>query len=173
MNAGIDVVAATSPDDLAAVRDLFRAFVAWHRARHVDDRELIDGYFDAVAFERELSQLPGEYGAPAGALLLARSGGTPAGCVALRRLDATACEMKRMFVEPRFQGRGVGTALTTAVIESARAVGYRAMLLDTSIRQAEAQQLYRNFGFVEIPAYYRLPRALSEWLVFMRLDLHR
>ena len=79
--------------------------------------------------------------------------------------------MKRMFVYRRFHGKGVGLALGQRVIESARQSGYRAMRLDTSIRQAEALGLYRRLGFVDIAPYYDLPQSLREWLVFMELKL--
>ncbi|HEX6307764.1 MAG TPA: GNAT family N-acetyltransferase [Longimicrobiales bacterium] len=157
--------------ELDQVRDLMRAFLEWHRERHIEDAHLIDRYFDAAAFEAELASLPGQYAPPAGALLLASYHGHPAGCVALRRVDTTSCEMKRMFVYPRFHGCGVGRALADAVIERARDLGYRSMVLDTSIRQPEAQALYRRLGFTDIPPYYDLPDDLRDWLVFMELQL--
>ena len=79
--------------------------------------------------------------------------------------------MKRMFVHPDQQGQGVGRAPAEAVIREARAIGYGRMLLDTSIRQAEAQSLYRGMGFRDIPPYYNLPDDLRAWLVFMELPL--
>jgi hypothetical protein len=85
-------------EDLDAVRGLIRAFVAWHRERHRDDLHLIDAYFDAGAFEAELAGLPGAYEP----LLLARVEGEPAGCVALKALDADTCEMKRLY-EPYYE----------------------------------------------------------------------
>jgi ribosomal protein S18 acetylase RimI-like enzyme len=91
--------------------------------------------------------------------------------VALREIDGTRCEMKRMFVYPERQGQGVGRALAEAVIQDARASGYQCMLLDTSIRQAEAQALYRRLGFRDIAPFYDLPEALRSWLVFMELPL--
>ncbi len=145
--------------------------MTWHRARHVDDRDLIDAYFDTEAFDGELAALPGDYAPPAGALVLARDGKRPVGCVAMKAVDESSCEMKRMFVEPEVHGRGVGTALAVANIDAARTAGYRTMLLDTSIRQTEAQRLYRKLGFVETSAYYSLPPELADWLVFMRMDL--
>lgn len=148
-----------------------RAFVAWHREAHADELHLVDAYFDRGGFEEELGSLPGKYAPPDGDLLLARSDGEAAGCVALRGLDDGACEMKRMFVEPRFQGLGVGRALGEAVVREARLAGYSSMRLDTSRRQGAALALYRKLGFRDVPAYYALPPELEEWLVFMELDL--
>jgi len=162
---------ATSPPQLDAVRDLMRAFMAWHRERHTEDLHLIDAYFDAAALEEELATLPGAYSPPSGRLLLATDDDEPAGCVALRPIDAQYCEMKRMFVYSHLRGRGAGLALSQRVIEHARSSGYRAMRLDTSIRQAEAQALYSRLGFEVIPPYYELPADLRDWLVFMELTL--
>jgi putative acetyltransferase len=167
----IEVVRAQTGSQLDAVRDVMRAFVAWHRERHVEDRHLIDEYFSAGDFEHELGSLPGKYSPPSGRLLLANSRGECAGCVALRALDERVCEMKRMFVYPRFHGQGVGRALAKIVIQEARAIGYTSMLLDTSVRQVEALGLYESLGFVRVEPYYELPEALQRWLVFMRLNL--
>jgi putative acetyltransferase len=160
-----------SAEQLEQVRMLMRAFVAWHRERHVQDIHLIDAYFDVREFEEELASLPGEYAPPDGALLLAHHEDAPTGCVALRRIDAAVCEMKRMFVYPRFHGKGVGRALGEAIIREAKSRGYSVMRLDTSVRQMEAQHLYASLGFKRIDPYYELPAALRDWLVFMELAL--
>ena len=148
-----------------------RAFIAWHRERHVQDLQLIDEYFDSAAFEEELRTLPGVYLPPQGRLLLATVQRQPVGCVALRSIDSQYCEMKRMFVYPRFHGKGAGLALAQRIIEHARTAGYRAMRLDTSIRQAEAKGLYSRLGFRIIEPYYELPKNMRDWLVFMELEL--
>jgi GNAT superfamily N-acetyltransferase len=167
----ISVAPATTDEDLDETRALFRSFVAWHRDRHVEDLRLVDGYFDQAELDAELAGLPGYYAAPEGRLLLARIDGEAAGCVALRTLSDGRCEMKRMFVYPEFQGSGVGRALGIAIVDAAREAGYRAMRLDTSVRQVEAQALYRSLGFRSIGAYYPLPQELVDWLVFLELDL--
>jgi putative acetyltransferase len=163
----IRVVPASSPDQLDDVRGLMRAFVAWHRQRHVADQDLIDDYFDAAAFEEELASLPGKYAPPTGCLLLAVDDDEAIGCVALRSLDEGVCEMKRMFVRTEAQGLGAGRALAAAVIDEARTLGYRRMRLDTSVGQVEAIGLYRSMGFVTVEPYYELPERLRQWLVFM------
>jgi GNAT superfamily N-acetyltransferase len=161
----------TTPEELDQVRALMRAFIAWHRQRHLEDIHLIDQYFDAAAFEDELVSLPGKYAPPRGSLLLATHDGGPAGCVALREIDAHAGEMKRMFVYTHLHGKGVGHALAHALIGQARDMGYRCLRLDTSIRQEQAITLYRRLGFNVIEPYYELPESMRGWLVFMELAL--
>ena len=152
-------------------RSLMRAFVAWHRERHVEDIELIDRYFDEAEFEAELAGLPGKYAPPKGSLLIAYHDGKPAGCVALRDLGEGVCEMKRMFVPAAFRGLGIGRALADRIVADARTAGYRLMRLDTSRRQDEAMRLYERSGFRRIAPYYPLSDDLKDWLVFFEMEL--
>jgi putative acetyltransferase len=120
-------------------------------------------------FASELAQLPGKYSKPEGRLLLAMDQERLAGCVALRKLDALTCEMKRLYVRPEFRGRGLGRLLTRAVIEEARSAGYKRMMLDTlPSRMKEALEMYRSMGFGEIAPYYDNP---IEGALFMELIL--
>jgi ribosomal protein S18 acetylase RimI-like enzyme len=168
---GTSVAQASTGAALDDVRHLMRAFVAWHRERHVDDLALIDRYFDEAEFAAELAALPGKYAPPKGSLLVAYHDGKPAGCVALRGLGRGYCEMKRMFVPVEFRGLGVGRALAEHVIADAKAAGYSAMRLDTSKRQAEAMRLYEGYGFARIEPYYDLPSDMRDWLVFFERKL--
>jgi GNAT superfamily N-acetyltransferase len=160
-----------TPGALDDVRSLMRAFVAWHRERHVEDLALVERYFDARAFDDELAALPGKYARPKGRLLIAYHNEQPSGCVALRDLGEGICEMKRMFVPAARRGLGIGRALAADIITEARAAGYRRMRLDTSKWQREAMQLYQRAGFRRIPAYYDLPDDMKDWLVFFELTL--
>jgi hypothetical protein len=71
----ITIDRATSSATLDHIRALMHAFVAWHRIRHQADMILINRYFDQIAFERELNDLPGQYAPPHGALLIAHLDG--------------------------------------------------------------------------------------------------
>lgn len=147
------------PIDLPAITQLFRAYVA---SLPID--------LSYQNFDAELASLPGKYASPAGALLIARdASGVSLGCVAMRPLDEPGvCEMKRLYVAPAGRGCGLGKQLALAVIEAARAAGYREMRLDTLATMHEAQALYHALGFTEIGAYYDTP---IENTVFMSLKL--
>src|SRR5262249_12022880 len=143
----------------------------WHRERHTSDLHLLDAYFDEAAWERELANLPGDYASPDGCLLVCWEAGLAVGVVALKRLDATSCEVRRRFVVSMARGRGAGRALAEEVLTRARAAGCGSMYLDTSHRQTEAITLYEHLGFVEVEPYYDVPAEMLGWLRFYRLDL--
>ncbi|MFO0972255.1 MAG: GNAT family N-acetyltransferase [Phycisphaerae bacterium] len=134
-------------------------------------RELFTEYASSLGFslcfqgfDEELRTLPGKYAPPRGALLLARCDGEPVGCVALRPIDATTAELKRLYVRPDARGRGLGRALTEAAIAAARAMGYAAIRLDTLKSMVEANRLYDALGFREIAAYCDNPHDTARFL---------
>jgi epoxyqueuosine reductase len=141
--------------DLDVVRTLFREYEA-----------SLPFDLSFQEFEKEVKGLPGRYAPPSGRMLLARRGGTVAGCVALRQIGADTCEMKRLFVPSALRGQGIGRALAEAVIEEGRRMGYKRMRLDTVLEPAKG--LYRSLGYREIPPYQHVPVA---GVVFMELYL--
>jgi GNAT superfamily N-acetyltransferase len=145
--------------DMAAVAALFRAYADWLG---------IDLTFQD--FETELATLPGDYAPPAGRLLLAEVDGRPVGCVGLRPLESGIGEVKRLYLRPAFQGRGLGRRLAEAVVAEARSIGYRALRLDTLARLTAANALYASLGFRPIPPYYHNPNA---GVLYYELDLDR
>jgi ribosomal protein S18 acetylase RimI-like enzyme len=110
-------------------------------------------------FDDEIANLPREYGPPHGAMLLAREEDGYVACGALRRFSHDACEMKRLYVRPAAQRRGIGRAIAAALIDDGRRLGYRRMLLDTLPSMRDAQALYRSIGFRDTEPYRHNPIA--------------
>lgn len=98
-------------------------------------------------YEAEFAGLPGKYAAPEGRLLLAYEGGAVLGCAALRRVDESTCEMKRVYVRPAARGRNLGRLLVEAILSEARLAGYSRICLDVLPEFTAAQKLYESMGF--------------------------
>lgn len=153
---GIDIAPATSEDQIATARRLFREYEA-----------SLGIELTFQGFAQEVAGLPGAYAPPGGRLLLA-TGAEPAGCVALRPLGGGICEMKRLYVRPTARGARLGRRLAETVIREARAIGYARMRLDTLPSMKEAFALYQTLGFREIAPYYATPIVGTR---FMELSL--
>ena len=151
--SGTPLVAVTDVSDVDEARALFREYAA-----------SLPFALDFQGFDRELAEFPGDYAPPRGALLLARG----AGCVGLRPLDATTCELKRLYVRPPARGTGLGRRLAEAIIAEGRRLGYQRMRLDTVPGMAAALSLYAELGFREIPPYRTNPNPGA---VFLELEL--
>lgn len=148
---------ANTKKEIAAARALFEEYVKWLG---------VDLCFQG--FADELASLPGLYAPPRGRLLLAWAEAQTAGCVALRPLSDSVCEMKRLFVRPAFRGQGVGRMLAETAVAEARTIGYASMRLDTLPAMSAATALYESLGFTRFPAYYATPLQDT---IFMELKL--
>ena len=150
----IDLLQATLPEHIEEARSLFLEY----------GRSL--GFSLCFqSFDEELKNLPGAYGPPSGRLLLARCADHAAGCIALRKLEAGICEMKRLYVRPGDRGRGLGRMLVERLIAEARVIGYERMRLDTiESAMKDAIALYRRMGFKEIAPYSAIPIEGALWM---------
>lgn len=129
------------------------------------------GYFDDLLARvpearPEMFPLPDpgadRYRPPHGRCLVAWSDDLPVGCVALRPLDATTAEVKRLWVHASARGQGLARRLMAAVEDEARAMGLTALKLDTNSALTEAIALYRQTGWTDIAPYTGAPA--DTWL---------
>ena len=89
------------------------------------------------------------------AFVIARQSGQPVGCGAIRQFAPGVAEIKRIFVEPGTRQRGLGRRILSALEVIARDFGYKALQLETGLRQPAAIRLYEAAGYQRIPAYGR------------------
>ncbi|HEY9715303.1 MAG TPA: GNAT family N-acetyltransferase [Chroococcales cyanobacterium] len=159
---------ANQVDDLIFVHAVTFEQLAEIRQLFLEYAESLSFKLCFQSFDAELNELPGKYAGPDGCLLLAAYRNEMAGCVGLRKLSDEICEMKRLYVRPRFHGLGIGKALIGEIVAEGRRKGYKHMRLDTVPSMATAIALYGKFGFREIEAYCDNP---IEGALYLELEL--
>jgi GNAT superfamily N-acetyltransferase len=106
-----------------------------------------------------------------GRLLLATFDEQPAGCVALKQVTDQIGELKRMYVSPNFRGKRIGWHLGKDLLDEARAVGYRWIVLDSHMSMTHAHKIYEELGFKRVAAPPMFPQELIPVVVFMECEL--
>lgn len=137
---------AQTTEDYFAAASLFKEYAEWLN---------IDLSFQH--FDEELQELQKMYASPNGGIILCKNEEEYIACVGIRKLDGTTGEMKRMYVQPDYQGKGIAAELVKRSLELAKNCGYTSVRLDTLNTMTPAINLYKKFGFEETPAYYHNP----------------
>lgn len=119
-------------------------------------------------FDKELQQLSIMYAATNGGIVLCKKNNDFIGCSAIRKIDTTSCELKRMWVQLPYQKLGIGETLLKECIALAKKLNYKEILLDTLKRLQPAIKLYKKYNFIETEAYYKNPNSD---VVYMKLVL--
>lgn len=91
------------------------------------------------------------------------------GMVAYHRHSKSRCEMKRLYVKPKYRENKLGKKLVLEILGHAKKAGYKEMVLDTIIPLQVAIHLYKKVGFVECEAYYHNP--MDDVLYFKKILL--
>jgi ribosomal protein S18 acetylase RimI-like enzyme len=134
-----------------------REAVARELAAYLDH---IGEALDAAGLDRDIAHWEREYDGVSGVMLVVEGPeGAIVGTAAVRRLDEGIGEIKRMWIRPHCQGKGLGHRLIARCLDEARSRGYRAVRLDTESKMAAALHLYRRAGFTEISDYNNNRRA--------------
>jgi ribosomal protein S18 acetylase RimI-like enzyme len=148
MTAGFTIRRALPEDHVAVAREL------------ADYLSFIGDALDAEGLDHDIAHWQEEYDGRTGVLLVvADAAGEVVGTAAVRLLEPGVGELKRMWLRPSSQGRGLGRRLMDACLDEARRLGFRALRLDTQAEMEAAVHLYRAYGFSEIPRYNDNRRA--------------
>jgi ribosomal protein S18 acetylase RimI-like enzyme len=137
------------PEDHPAVTRELAAYLAF-----------IGETLDGEGLDRDIAEWPKVYDGDHGVLLLVVDPtGVVVGTAGVRRLAPGVGELKRMWIRPAYQGRGLSRPLMDACLAEARALGWRVLRLDSERKMAAAIHLYRAYGFTEIADYNGNSRA--------------
>jgi DNA-binding MarR family transcriptional regulator/GNAT superfamily N-acetyltransferase len=141
----IDVEPPDSPDALWCLGEYFN--------------ELAKRFESGFDPSKTISANADELGPPVGIFEVARLGGQPIGCGALKIKNKKTGEIKRMWVHADARGLGVGRRILDALEGKAKGLGLRRLRLETNRVLKEAQALYRSSGYVEVPRFNDEPYA--------------
>ena len=90
-----------------------------------------------------------------GIFLVALEGDMVIGTGAIRRLEDTTCELKRLWLLEAYQGQGIGLHMTQMLLDFARSQHFRLVRLKTSPNQVRAIRFYQRLGFHRVDQGYQ------------------
>ena len=90
-------------------------------------------------------------------VILAYENGVAIACGCFKQFDAQKIELKRMFVQPGFRGKGIASVMVAELENWARELGYQSVILETGVGQPEAIALYRKLGYADVPHFGEFP----------------
>jgi DNA-binding MarR family transcriptional regulator/N-acetylglutamate synthase-like GNAT family acetyltransferase len=150
------VIRTFRPGDMGLIASrqsvLYREQYGWNSAIEVNEGEV------TTAFLRDFK--PGRE-----QCWVAEVDGRMAGSIFLTDEGEGASRLRLLYVEPSFQGRGIGDALVCECVAFARSVGYRRITLWTQSILESARRIYarRGFRIVETQEHSLFgPRLLGE-----------
>jgi N-acetylglutamate synthase-like GNAT family acetyltransferase len=133
-------------EEITKTKDLIMEYIKW-----------INQDLSFQDIDDELENFPNKYEEPLGAFIIAKENENVIGCVGLRNLDNKICEIKRLFVNDDYKGRGIGKKLVKKIIRVAKIKNYERIRLDTINTMEVALKIYYKNGFYEIEPYYNNP----------------
>jgi GNAT superfamily N-acetyltransferase len=80
-------------------------------------------------------------------VIVAYKDNTAGGCGCFKTFDKNTAELKRMFVDDQFRGKGIGAAILIELENWVKELGYSSIVLETGTVQVKAIALYKKFGY--------------------------
>jgi putative acetyltransferase len=123
-----------------------------------EEAELLIQELDAELYQRYPANSvhgvnTGEFMKAGGKFFIVKIDSECVGCGALRPIDKSSVEIKRMYVRRAFRGRGISRSILNHIETLARELGYSQLMVETGDRQPEAQGLFRSNGYQQIEPF--------------------
>lgn len=96
---------------------------------------------------------PDDLASPPAVFVIARLDGKAIGCGAVRPLDGSVGEVKRVFVKPEFRRIGIARGIMAMLEDQGLRNGFTRLRLETGTEQPEAVALYESLGYRRIPRF--------------------
>lgn len=166
----LSISAASNAGDYAIATTFSRALGAWDAVEapaHGIPPEVVLELFHSDGEE----DVAAKYSEPGQTVFIARWNGEPAGCVAFERHGEDALELHKFFVDAKFRGKGIGSALVRTALTEAAKSGRKKIVLHTTVYMRNAVAVYESFGFERCPPFRDVPAAIAHTEVFMTRPL--
>lgn len=125
MKNEIVITEASSLADLASVSSVLRDYELWIHRNGQDVHADLSNHVGSEEWDSELADLPGHYGDPYGAIILARVGSAAAGCLLMRGISQDTGEVRIQFVRPAFAKLNLQPGMYDLAARLASQRGYR------------------------------------------------
>ena len=135
------------------------------------DVDFVKTAYSEDSYTELLAALETEHVPPKGGCILALDGNEPLGCGMFHTFEPGTAEIKRIFVREAARGTGLGRAITQALIDGCRDVGFSRIFMDTSRQQVTAHRLYMSMGFAERGPYHHVPEDMVNRLHYYEMTL--
>ena len=111
-------------------------------------------YHESRGELKDMDDIQRNYFENGGIFLVTRDDDQLIGTGAIRHLEDSICELRRLWLLFEYQGRGLGYLMIMELLQIAREMGYEKIRLETApVHQQRAHELYKRLGFYEIPRY--------------------
>jgi ribosomal protein S18 acetylase RimI-like enzyme len=132
------------------------------------EAELVERYGQLAESEQGLGTQ--EFNLPFGAFVLARDGaeGQVIGGVGLRVVGSSTGEIKRLWVDPGWRGRGIGRIIMVQAEAVGLALGLSRLRLSTGWLQPEAIALYESAGWTRLDLTFDGEPIPDGWVLFSK-----
>jgi len=104
---------------------------------------------NAAETDKDLSDLNKYYFNRKGWFEVLEDEGKIIGCYGIYRINDSTCELRKMYLLPSYQGKGLGKLMMDAAIKKAKLLGYSEVILESNQLLKKALGLYKIYGFME------------------------
>ena len=122
--------------------------------------------------DRILSNPESEILKKGGKIIFAKHNNIVIGTATILKIDNSHCELTKMAVTEKFQGKQAGRILMNAILQEARNNKYERIILFTSPQLNKAISLYESVGFTEVTGKSDIDRKYKRYSIQMELKLN-
>ena len=162
---------AQTEEDFAAARALSYEWARTHLEEFPQYHDIILKVFAPDKYKETVENLHVIHARPQGAILLAELDGEPVGCVMYHSSGPQTAEIKRLFVDEKGRGYGLGQALLLAMFKQMQDDGYKRVIFSSAKILTHARTLYKSVGFADMIHPDDFPKEMRHFVYFMEREL--